>query len=377
MFFRKHLACVFLLVTSSLLNAAFKSSSLEQTDRRFLNLVLTNQAAALNKIDTENDAAIQHMKDLDIEKKAPIEQCELFREFVQKQESVCPVILLGECTKEDFWDCRLSRTYQPFYRNCFEENVVTALLGKLTAIDTRQIEYVGFGVGGCFQDFVIVAKTLAQKPNAPLSIHLIDRNFTPYVKWRDELNSGRCIDRDYFSDFIAQKPRLLGYGRKEWADENISDTQLEQRLFGECTRIEVQALQFIGFLKKMFPQSHLQLYLHESSESYLDYINRHQMTPADLITAADIQDEMSLLRRSMRDYLLLCEKTLQQNPLSLNFLLDKHPEDEKAEACLTKICLEEKPGCKKFNTGNDPAFTIPLYWSNLPINPSWLKCIIL
>ena len=200
-----------------------------------------------------------------------------------------------------------------------ENQVVAALLHKSHEIQDRPIEYAGFGTGGSFQDFVIIAKTLAQKPDAILSIHLIDPKFTPYVKICDLLGHSRSIDQEQTTDFLALMDQFIPYARKNWGAEQLSDAEIEQNILGECLPIEEKMRQFVSFLKKMFPQATLSLSVHENGQSYLDYRGKQHLPCADVLTAVDIEDEMSLLAGSTVVYARLCKEVLKNNPIAETF----------------------------------------------------------
>ena len=79
--------------------------------------------------------------------------------------------------------------------------------------------------------------------------------------------------------------------------------------------------------------------MNESTPSYLKYIEQNQLSSPDVITTADIQDEMCLLNRAPQDYVLLCIKTLQKKPTSNVFL--SHNSKKLNSASLETISLQE------------------------------------
>lgn len=233
----------------------------------------------------------------------------------------CPTFSLGECSPEDFGACALSRTYRPEYREAFEQKAVTALLDKLSHSNAIPIEYVSFGCGGGFQDLVILTKTLAAKPNALINIHLIDIKHEWYTGCRDVIDNSHEVYQDRTVDLLTningaiQKIRTVGGLR------NLDDNESKKQLIVDFIFNEIRFIQFITYLKRTFPLSQIHLYVHSTAKSYLEYLATHSISYPDVITGADIQDEISAAQRSLEDYIQLCIETRLKKPESKNVLL--------------------------------------------------------
>ncbi len=315
-----------------------------------LSTILTDPLTALNDLyrvndDFQSDAKFYKIEDCS----QPHEQAlDLLNQLVavyEKEES--PIFLLGECTKQDFWPCQLSRTWQPRYRNQFEARVVSSLQEKLNSSDA--VHYVGFGCGGMFQDLVIACKLLSQKSDGVLTMHLIDPKFwgflNLYNKSKDnDLNQPFEVDVQRRADFSEGIDKLVDYVQNMDAlMRTLSLDEVKRKICLEPAGIEDPAKQFLSFLKTSFPQAVLNLYLYAKATDYTDYVQKNGLPYPDMVCAADIDDEMSLWRNSLNDYNLLCIKVLQNRPDSSNILLRKGVNN----ACLQLISLDPVDGWEK------------------------------
>jgi hypothetical protein len=304
----------------------------------FLDLLLTDPEKALGRVkkvsnacSKEGEAELEH---------SVSDEVVLFKKLVKKHEKNCPVFLLGECTSEDWGACCLSRAYCPQYRDQYESRVCDSLLEKLQK-NGDAVHYVDFGSGGAFQTLVVLARTLSKKPDSSLAVHLIDPKHTPHTVSRDTLQVHRAVNihDDYNLEPIM--PQLLQHGREEWGGKNDEDSVIRKGILSGYALVEEQGKQMIGWLAKTFPDAKLSLSLHESSQSYLNYLEKIGLPSPDVISAADIQDEMSLIHGSMQGYSLLCRQTLQKKPDSINWLLGKKSQ---STGCLTQLSLTPLSG---------------------------------
>ena len=217
----------------------------------------------------------------------------------------------------------INRKYWPQYRTAFEERAKSLLLEKLKG--EQLIHYVGFGAGGLFQDLVVLAKTLREQPSASIVINLIDPKFTPYVYCKDTAQINREVKENDFLDIQPIKNDLLKQAREQWGSKNEDDVTIIEEISATCLVQEATLKQFIRTLMHIAPEAKLSLLVHESTQSYLKYIEMNQLPSPDVIAAADIQDEMSQLNHAPQHYTLLCIKTLQKKPSTSNvFLAHKH-----------------------------------------------------
>ncbi|HBR70945.1 TPA: hypothetical protein DIC20_01585 [Candidatus Dependentiae bacterium] len=255
-----------------------------------------------------------------IEDKPVGEWRHIIGETINDLKKEAPLFLLGECTCEDWGPCILSRSFDPHCRSAYEEDIVHALLERLKS---GPAHYVGFGTGGMFQDFLIILKTLIQSPDASLSIHLIDHKHTPYVAAREFIGDGREINPYSHIDPSLVLEKLKEKAKEEWGGARFKDDVIEGELTSECLIIEERTKQFITYLEQTFPHATLQLFIHNNVDSYLSFIKENHLTPPDVITAVDIQDEMSYLANGPYEYGCLCYHSLMLNPDSYNCWLAK------------------------------------------------------
>lgn len=251
----------------------------------------------------KDDLTTEHwhaIKDNDDDKKKLVDSIDYYKALEKQFREEFPIFLLAECTHEDSQEgvkyCSLSRIYQEKYRETFEQEVVSALITRINTHE-RPIEYASFASGGKFQDLVILAKALTQKPTSPLNIHLIDIRHDMYVDYRDAMNDNHQIYPNSTIDPTDKDP------------SGIID--------------ELPFIQFINYLQKTFPQATLALHAHSNTKGYCDYLTKHHIAYPDILACADIQDEMSLSQGSTKDYFGLCMQTLQNNSSSANILLSK------------------------------------------------------
>lgn len=244
-------------------------------------------------------------------------------ELIKQYEKKCPIFALGECVDEGFGPCLLSRDYDPRFREYFESAVVAAVTEKIKPGNT--INYVGFGAGGMFQDLVIVAKLLDKNPAARININLIDQKFWCF---KDNFDV-----KEVPQEVLCQVPLQRSRGR-----------------------------QVIQFLQKMFPKAVLSLSFYVSTDEYLKHADDTKSYP-DVITAADIEDETSLLARSFFNYGKLCLLSQKKNPAVINILLSKG-EDFMTPSIVT-FSLNEIAGVKPENAAGklDYDKTIERVWA--------------
>lgn len=290
---------------------------------------------------------------------SPARAQNILNEFTKKN----PLFLLGECTEQSGMHCLLSRRYEPKFRQEFESCVATSLNNKLQSLN-RPVQYVGFASGGMFQDLVILTKTLAAKPDARLDVHLIDRKYVAYVNCRDLLGNTRSIHPDIRTNPTPVMEDLKKIARSKGLD--ISDEELTVALIKTCEECEAPARQSIAWLSKTFPQARLNFYLHDSSDSYAQYIKSTSTPKPDFIAAADMQDERSQV---VVDYAQLCA----QNPDADNMWLTRN--NDYTGASLTSISLNETAGAEKEDI-QVQGTSVPVYITTQPIQPSvWRRLI--
>lgn len=260
-----------------------------------------------------------------------------------------PISLLAEC--ETGGMCVFDRSSKTGYREKFAEYVTTGMINQINEKRDQRVNYTSFGSGGGLQDMIVLTKVLAQKPDSSLNIHLIDRQNRIFVRALDYFKMKREIgvkqpDLDFFGHrfneyvqiikaedlqpLIDAKDQLTSKHVKEKDDENLikhyerqissfpKDEDLKVQLTTNCLQRQKRYKQFITFLTKTFPRAPISLFIHDSADSYCNYLNRESLGYPDVLVAADIQDQMSGIFNASIEYGKLCQETLKNNPKSFN-----------------------------------------------------------
>jgi hypothetical protein len=290
--------------------------------------LLINPLQALDHMTgTENEFLAEVEKRDLINEKDMLKHVKQFELLAQKYEKKSPLLFFGECT--DF--CWATRWKNPHYRNNFENQVSKNLVTKIESTKEAKetpITYTSFACGGALSEIIILTKTLAKKPNAHLTIHLIDLNHEHYVSFAKECGLSREINvgqtpidfPHQLIDFphhqlnetikkIPKKSWFSGFFSTKNNDDEIKDTIFRDYF---CTQKKYQHA--IGWLTKTFPQAKLSLFIHDSTDSYLTYLDEHNLPHADVISAADFQDDIGSDTKAVNKYATLCSATENKKP---------------------------------------------------------------
>lgn len=260
-----------------------------------------------------------------------------------------PIFLLEECdTGNDWFCCLMSRSINARYRHKFEELVKDELLSKSESLK-RAVNYVSFGCGGLLQDLIILTKALAAKPTMHVNIHLIDLKFFALAVFLDRQHNSRIVDLN--TAFEVNEPALkecVAYLNKVYPgvfNEKTSDDEamidLKCSLYSQYGEVK----QFGSWLQKTFPKTQLSFAVHNMAEEYLIYIQEKKLLAADIVVAADIEDEMSMIKGSFKDYGNLCGEMFKKNSSVVNMWLSKT--DDQASACIRTFSLQPVNGQKQ------------------------------
>lgn len=268
--------------------------------------------------------------------------------LTQKYEKKHPLFLLEECYKEVNCDnpsewhyCTLSREHNPRYREAFENKVSALLIEKIIASNGQPVHYTDFGSGGVFQVLATLTKVLSQQQNACLNIHLIDGSYTPYVTATDFFNQNRQITMEKTLNFGTRLAEYAQYVRDQEKDDPevmaMADSTIQQNVIKLCSSLESKHKQFISSLSNTFPNAQLFLHIHDQTPSYLQYVEKHNLAHADVVTAADISDYKSMQADGVNNYVKLYSATLDKKPNAHNVWLEKN--DDQSGAKLTTLSL--------------------------------------
>jgi hypothetical protein len=334
---------------------------------RLIDALLTNPLIALNHIYKVKETVAKKL-DKDSEQLDSQAQLTLYKNLIAQYAKESPLFLLGECRKEEEKICTLSRAYQPEYRKLYEDAVVTSLLEKLNK--QQAVNYTSFGSGAAFQDMVILTKTLCQKPNATMQIHLVDTKHATYVAAQNYLgNKQHQITTEQNTNITEILDELVQFVRENGgATAEDSDLDIKDWAEQDIASNESHAQQFIKYLQTTFPGATLSLHLHSSTPDYVKYLdaNTNVMNYPDVLTAADIEDEESKDNNAGGAYLYLCKKTLEQNRHSYNVYLNKCS----TGVNLTTIFLTNKSDREPFNLTINNGQKITLFANNQNITKS-------
>lgn len=289
-------------------------------------------APLLEKILYEPQAALAHINSMhekiftetflakikELGKDHTIESAHAENTYVEQTLNNCGnvPVLIGECTSQT---CRFTRAIQSRYREFFENTVTEALIEQLDS--EKQTVYTSFGSGGLFQDLVILTKALAQKPDANIAIHLIDTKFGTYVDCCDMLNTSHQI----FLDTQIDPTQIPLEKIRSWQDVNnlagFSHNELMYKAITHSFSTELKIKQFLKWLTSTFSHAKIAVYVHDTASNYLEYVTKNALEYADIIVAADIEDDGSTLQYGPSNFCSLCLKTKDHKKSSKNFWL--------------------------------------------------------
>ena len=252
----------------------------------FLDQVLTNPSKALNRAERVGDS-INNKLQVWIKKnianpeeveKSTVKELKALTakhlKLLKKYPNECPS--LGECTKEDWWPCLLSRHVRPQLRQAFEQEVVKVLSQKIQKNSDKKVTCVGFGVGGMFQDLVIAAKTLTKNPHASLTMHLIDPKFTPLAAYFELKSKNEPIDVTGTLDEKTLK-KMVPIARSQWGvPSTMEDEQVKELVRARTLEPFYRCSEFVLSLKKHFPQEKIKLFVHPKADCYIRHVKEEK-----------------------------------------------------------------------------------------------------
>lgn len=92
-------------------------------------------------------------------------------------------IYVTECTTTTTGKtCSLSRYQFPTYREAFERHVTQYAASLIDTSPQQQLNLISFGSGGLFGDLVIISNLCTLRPQANISLHLIDLTYSNFDK---------------------------------------------------------------------------------------------------------------------------------------------------------------------------------------------------
>ena len=177
----------------------------------------------------------------------------LTESFAEQLSSKTPVCFQTECVGND-GPCPISRLANPLYRKVYTQ-AVTKAASSILSKDKNGLVYVGFAAGGRFQDLVNLVNILDENKKAKIDIHLIDSKYSVYVDALDQLGPSHEV--------VVQGKHIKYY-------------------------------QFIKFLRDAFPDAKLRMFVHSSSESYLQHQKQNKANGTVFITGSDFDDNECL-----------------------------------------------------------------------------------
>lgn len=307
-----------------------------------VNLLLTDPINAIKKIGKCTKTA-RDMSLLLLRREGCIaSRIEGLEKIWQIYEEQCPIFLLEEC---DSYYCCFNRKDHPYYRKYYERTVCQEISKKITSGvgKNNPVVYTSFGCGGMLEDMFVLAGALTQHPDAQFTIHLIDKDHDGYVRALDTFNISRQI---------ALQQRPLGLSEDLFLNQQVYE-KLSEKLIFASLMIQKKGKQMLALLADTFPRAKLALYIHDLSDSYFNYLEQNGMDHADILVAADIEnneDNKNLPGDAdFEHYKSLCVKTLEKRPNSANIWLSRENDNKveiksflynvKKELCLTRIEL--------------------------------------
>jgi hypothetical protein len=291
----------------------FLKDSVKSLDE--MNTIKDEFYAAVDKEKLESELDLPHLKNrLQL----------LFNEYEQK----CPLFMIDECTDEaddgqNGFPCLFSRNCND-YRNSFEERISQKLVEKINQA-TGSVTYTTFGCGGAFLELNAITKALMQCPRAHVNMHCIEGynqsyiGAAGYLKITQEITLGQKMF-DFGDTFDS-------YAEQIKKQEKLPDSvdEIKSQVVYTSYLVQKKYQQMLAWLTKTFSEAKLSLFIHNIVNNYLTYLEIHNLPHADVVSAADIQDWVSMQNKAVSSYVLLCIKTLEKKPDSCNVWLAKDP----------------------------------------------------
>lgn len=320
-----------LLLSSSLL--AIDNAAL-QDPHTLREVIIAQPAQLLRHLMAEQKAAAQAFNESSIRTQSPAVLVQTMRKIIMGHERRCPYFLLHECAYNGETHCPLNREINPHYRAAFEEQVVADLCNVPSGENTP-LQYCAVGSGGLFQELVILTKFLKQRRTA-VTVHVIDPLYQPLVIWADHCTGTREIDTESFIDPLVSLPALSDHAKK--THSAINNLIVACISHGHCVQ------QLVKSLRAMFPETELRVFAHPTLSSYSDYIEDYDFPPADVVAAADLEDEDSVKSHAQITLKRFCLATLINKAQARNSLLTT----DKNRAAI--IRLQPEPSTKVAGT---------------------------
>jgi len=181
-----------------------------------------------------------------------------------------PLFLLRECSEGA---CDLSRINNPSIRGRFENLVVDTVVDCFADI--------GSGKGGLFHDAVILAKILEKRPDASLTVYLMNPFYLPYITIAKSYSKEKF---DVMGDFSFDKNAFELFS-PEFVVPGVDR-------FLPCTKLMHERFkQMVTFFKEAYPWSDVRFYLYgDAREWSRDSSCGFAFAAPDTIIGADFID---------------------------------------------------------------------------------------
>ena len=280
-------------------------------------------------------------------------------QHIQKKQQKSPLLfLIRECSHQ----CMLSRLENPYWRQMFEQKATALMCGVLQIKQGQPVVCTSFGSGYALQDLIFWTKVLQECPNAQLDIHMIDTLFSRLITFKKRSHTNPHLVEDSQINVDGYKQLLMSYFSIK-GDETFSCEMLQSIKKDISTLVQTEYLYncLLFWLHTHYPKAHISLCLHKNSQKYCTYLEKKQLSHADLIVAADIADFSDEHSRYLWDYYLLCSKTLEHNPLSCNVWLDAGWGKWGKDICLATLTAQPTSSDQKPINNERHQDAIPLY----------------
>jgi hypothetical protein len=258
-----------------------------------------------------------------------------------------PLFLLGECVTEGSRLCKLSRAYCADYRAIFAAAASADIVKATDAVSEAPVQYVGYASGGNDLDLDILVRALTQRPQAQLTVHLVDLENRHSVRLRRAIGASRRVTLTEGVDFLHADTRAA-IDRIVAEDGNPGVRGAKQFAFG-VARNEARHVQFLAFLHRAFPAAQIALHMHDTAESYLVLVKDGTFPYPDVLTLADAENFACVddaLLPAVYAYAELFGAALTHNPASANLWLAK--KDDYGAARLARIMPAGGTPCAEF-----------------------------
>ncbi|MBI2775363.1 hypothetical protein HYX58_05135 [Candidatus Dependentiae bacterium] len=261
-------------------------------------------------------------------------------EIIKKYQAIMPLVQLGECPGISGRDCPLDRMLFPELRDAYEKEVSKELAAQLQT--QKEVHLASFGSGDLSQDLIVYTKALAKVTDNPkLTIHNIDLVYKFNTPYSDLIGKKRLIEHEDFTENFAIE--FISKSLQTKSKQPLSKETARNIILSGLHYTSLKNNSMLDFLKNAFPKAAISLYVHQSADSYLQYMKREKLSPPTIVTACDIDNVEDFKSGSTIAYADISKKAFE-NPNAATFLLAREdPSSTQAQLLVMKKKNDQTP----------------------------------